>query len=165
MPGLLLKRRSPPPVAALAVPSKTGPLPPHYVRAMALTLGFIGIVTRDMAASLDFYRVLGAPVPAGAQTEPHVDARLTDGTTLAWDTVDVIRSFHPDYALPEGGHRIALAFRQESPEEVDALYSRLTAAGYEGVVEPWDAFWGQRYATVLDPDGNAVDLFAVLSSH
>jgi uncharacterized glyoxalase superfamily protein PhnB len=23
-----------------------------------------------------------------------------------------------------------------------------------------DAFWGQRYATVLDPDGNPVDLFA-----
>ena len=28
--------------------------------------------------------------------------------------------------------------------------------------EPWDAFWGQRYATVLDPDGNSVDLFAAL---
>ncbi|MGB5655838.1 MAG: glyoxalase, partial [Acidimicrobiia bacterium] len=25
---------------------------------------------------------------------------------------------------------------------------------------PFDAFWGQRYATVLDPDGNGVDLFA-----
>jgi uncharacterized glyoxalase superfamily protein PhnB len=25
-----------------------------------------------------------------------------------------------------------------------------------------DAFWGQRYATVLDPDGNSVDLFASL---
>jgi hypothetical protein len=25
-----------------------------------------------------------------------------------------------------------------------------------------DAFWGQRYATVLDPDGNPVDLFAPL---
>jgi uncharacterized glyoxalase superfamily protein PhnB len=29
---------------------------------------------------------------------------------------------------------------------------------------PWDAFWGQRYATVLDPDGNSVDLFAALPS-
>ncbi|MFL6036949.1 MAG: glyoxalase, partial [Gaiellaceae bacterium] len=28
--------------------------------------------------------------------------------------------------------------------------------------EPFDAFWGQRYATVVDPDGNAVDLFAPL---
>ena len=29
--------------------------------------------------------------------------------------------------------------------------------------EPWDAFWGQRYAQIHDPDGNVVDLFAPLS--
>jgi len=29
--------------------------------------------------------------------------------------------------------------------------------------EPWDAFWGQRYAIVRDPDGNGVDLFAPLA--
>jgi uncharacterized glyoxalase superfamily protein PhnB len=46
---------------------------------------------------------------------------------------------------------------------VDAAYQRLTAAGYAGRKEPWDAFWGQRYATVLDPDGNSVDLFAPLT--
>ena len=33
-------------------------------------------------------------------------------------------------------------------------------AGYEGHKEPWDAFWGHRYAIVHDPDGNGVDLFA-----
>ena len=27
---------------------------------------------------------------------------------------------------------------------------------------PWDAFWGQRYAIVTDPDGNHVELFAPL---
>jgi len=26
----------------------------------------------------------------------------------------------------------------------------------------WNAFWGQRYACVLDPDGNQIDLFASL---
>jgi hypothetical protein len=29
-------------------------------------------------------------------------------------------------------------------------------------LEPWDAFCGQRYAEVEDPDGNVVDLFAPL---
>jgi uncharacterized glyoxalase superfamily protein PhnB len=38
------------------------------------------------------------------------------------------------------------------------------AAGYHSELEPFDAFWGQRYATVLDPDGNGVDLFAPLAS-
>ena len=36
------------------------------------------------------------------------------------------------------------------------------AAGHRGHLEPFDAFWGQRYATVLDPDGNGVDLYAPL---
>ena len=26
------------------------------------------------------------------------------------------------------------------------------AAGFEGEKEPWDAFWGQRYALLGDPD-------------
>ena len=63
---------------------------------MALRLGFIGIVTRDMSASLAFYRLLGAPVPDGSD-ESHVDIRLEDGIVLAWDTIDLIRSLDPGY--------------------------------------------------------------------
>ena len=55
---------------------------------------------------------------------------------------------------------MALAFECDSPEEVNATFKELVAAGYSGHLEPWDAFWGQRYATVEDPDGNGVDLFA-----
>jgi uncharacterized glyoxalase superfamily protein PhnB len=33
-------------------------------------------------------------------------------------------------------------------------------AGFKGKKEPWDAFWGQRYACALDPDGYQIDLFA-----
>jgi uncharacterized glyoxalase superfamily protein PhnB len=45
---------------------------------------------------------------------------------------------------------------------VDSLYAELTGAGYEGHLAPWDAFWGQRYAVLRDPDGNDVALFAAL---
>jgi uncharacterized glyoxalase superfamily protein PhnB len=45
---------------------------------------------------------------------------------------------------------------------VDALHQKLTGAGYASRKAPWDAFWGQRYATVEDPDGNPVDLFCPL---
>lgn len=38
----------------------------------------------------------------------------------------------------------------------------IIASGFKGGKEPWDAFWGQRYASVEDPDGNSVDLFAQL---
>lgn len=57
---------------------------------MTAKLGFIGIVVRDMPASLEFYRALGVSVPEGQTGEPHVDTRLEDGTVLAWDTVAMI---------------------------------------------------------------------------
>lgn len=132
---------------------------------MALALGFIGIVTRDMAASLAFYRTLGVRIDDGQDDAPHVDAVLDDGTALAWDTVDTIRTFDPGYEPAEGGHRIALAFAHVHPAGVDAAYATVVAAGYPGHVAPWDAFWGQRYATVLDPDGNSIDLYAPLAAN
>lgn len=132
---------------------------------MAPSLGLIGIVTRDLARSLAFYRALGVPVPEGLEHEPHVDVVLEGGTTLAWDTVAMVRSFDPGYEPPTGGHHIALAFDEGSPAEVDAAYARLVGAGYEGRVAPWDAVWGQRYAVVLDPDGNSIDLYAALADN
>jgi catechol 2,3-dioxygenase-like lactoylglutathione lyase family enzyme len=122
-------------------------------------LDMIGLVVRDLEASLAFYRLLGIEVEGG---EGHVEATLPGGLRIAWDTVDVIRSFDPEWAEPSGGSRIALAFLCDSPADVDARYAELTGAGYEGHKEPWDAFWGQRYAQVKDPDGNTVDLFAPL---
>lgn len=59
---------------------------------------------------------------------------------------------------------VGLAFVCDSPAEVDALYRELVDAGHEGHLEPWDAVWGQRYATVHDPDGNAIELFAALET-
>ena len=146
----------------MAVSFKTRVDPAGYGAGMALKLGFIGIVTADMTASLAFYRALGVPVPEGVDDAPHVDAVLEDGTTIAWDTVETVRGFDPEYVVPVGGHRIALAFDQGVPDEVDRIYAALVAAGHRGHVAPWDAHWGQRYATLLDPDGNSIDLFAAL---
>jgi catechol 2,3-dioxygenase-like lactoylglutathione lyase family enzyme len=123
----------------------------------------IGLVVRDVAASLAFYRRLGVPVPEGAEDAPHAEATLPGGLRLAWDTVEVVRSFDPAWSEPGGGHRIALAFQCADPAEVDRVYAELVAAGHPGHLEPWDAVWGQRYAVVHDPDGNAVDLFAPLA--
>jgi catechol 2,3-dioxygenase-like lactoylglutathione lyase family enzyme len=130
---------------------------------MTLRPAVIEIVVSDMAASLAFYRRLGLDVPAEADTEPHVDADLGGGLRIAWDTEDTIRSFDPGWTRPaKAGHRMALAFACDSPEEVDRSYADLTGAGYEGHLAPWDAFWGMRYAVVHDPDGTPIDLFAAL---
>ena len=121
----------------------------------------IGIVVRDLGRSLAFYRQLGLDIPAEAEEAPHVEAALPGGLRLMWDPLETVQSFDPDYVMPGGGHRISLAFACDSPTEVDELYERLVRE-YEGEKAPWDAPWGQRYAIVLDPDGNAVDLFAPL---
>jgi catechol 2,3-dioxygenase-like lactoylglutathione lyase family enzyme len=121
---------------------------------------FISLVVQDMAATLAFYRRLGLDIPSGAESEPHVEAALPGGLRIAWDTEEVIRSFAPDWSPTPGSGRIALAFRCDSPPQVDTVYAELVGAGYKGYLKPWDAVWGQRYAVVLDPDGNGVDLYA-----
>lgn len=122
-------------------------------------LDLIGIVVRNMGESLRFYRLLGLDIPANVEHESHVEANLPGGVRLAWDTVESISGLFEDWVTPVG-HRIGLAFLCDSPKEVDALYHKVIDSGYQGVREPWDAFWGQRYANVLDTDGNLVDLFA-----
>ncbi|WP_406863759.1 VOC family protein [Streptomyces sp. HUAS MG47] len=123
-------------------------------------LDLVGLVVADMAASLAFYRRLGLDLPAGAENAPHVEAVLPGGLRIAWDTEEVVRSFDPQWTRPGGGDRMGLAFRCDSPAQVDAVYEELVAAGHRGHLKPWDAEWGQRYAVVLDPDGCGVSLFA-----
>jgi catechol 2,3-dioxygenase-like lactoylglutathione lyase family enzyme len=125
-------------------------------------LDLIGLHVRDMAASLAFYRRLGLELPPEADVEGHVEATLPGGLRVGWDTAEVMRSFDPGWKPAEEGAAFTLAFLCDSPAEVDELYAELTGAGYEGHLEPWDAFWGQRYAIVLDPDDNDVALFAPL---
>ncbi|WP_214405423.1 VOC family protein [Pseudonocardia lacus] len=125
-------------------------------------LSAVGIVAADMAATLAFYRRLGLDIPADADTAPHAEVTLPGGLRLLFDTEDTVRSFHPGWSPVAGAGRIGLAFAVADAAAVDALYADLVGAGYHGELAPFDAFWGQRYATVQDPDGNGVDLFAPL---
>jgi uncharacterized glyoxalase superfamily protein PhnB len=121
--------------------------------SMRARLDVIGIVVADMGRALAFYRELGLEPAAGAENEGHVEAALPGGLRVAWDTIETIRSFDPDWEAPSGGQRIGLAFRVDSPGEVDRLYTHLESRGYRGHMPPWDAFWGQRYAQVCDQTG------------
>jgi catechol 2,3-dioxygenase-like lactoylglutathione lyase family enzyme len=125
-------------------------------------LSAIGIVASDVARSLTFYRDLGFAVPDGAEEEPHVEIPLPGGLRLLIDTEDTIRSFDPGWAATTGSARSGLALECADPADVDATYQRMVDAGHQGHLEPWDAFWGQRYAVLHDPDGTAIDLFAPL---
>ena len=129
---------------------------------MTPRLDFFGIVVGDMARSIAFYRKLGLDFPEGAEGEGHVEAELPGGFRYALDTEEVIRSFDPEWQRPTGGHAEAGAFRCDSPAEVDQVYAELIAAGGNAHKEPWDAFWGMRYAQLTDPDGTLLSLYALL---
>ena len=123
-------------------------------------LNAIGIVVRDMAATIRFYRLLGIDVPE-TPDEGHVDVELPNGFRLMFDTEEVMQSFRDNWSR-EAGNQAALAFECSSPAEVDEVYARVTGAGFDSEKEPWAAFWGQHYAQLRDPNGVGVDLYASL---
>jgi uncharacterized glyoxalase superfamily protein PhnB len=123
-------------------------------------LNAAGIVSSDMGRSIGFYRALGLDLPE-APGEGHIEATSANGFRLMLDSEDVIKSFRPDWSRSQG-NQLSLAFECSSAAEVDEIYGRVVAAGFTGEKEPWDAFWGQRYAQLADPDGVPVDLFAAL---
>src|SRR6478736_6314986 len=123
-------------------------------------LNAIGIVVSDMAQSIRFYRALGLDVPETPE-EGHVDTFLPNGVRFMLDTEETVLSFRPDWTRATG-NQVGLALECASAAEVDETYGRLVDAGFHGEKEPWDAFWGQRYAQLQDPDGVGVDLYAAL---
>jgi uncharacterized glyoxalase superfamily protein PhnB len=121
-------------------------------------LDAIGVVSSDLARSRAFYHLLGIDFADG---DDHIEATMPNGVRLMLDTEEVMISFRPDWRR-ETGNQTTLAFACGSPGEVDETYERIVGAGFAAEKEPWDAFWGYRYAQVRDPDGVPVDLFAAL---
>ena len=124
-------------------------------------LNAIGIVAADMGESIRFYRLLGLDVPE-TPDEGHVDTFLPNGVRFMLDSEETMRSFMDGWQR-ETGNQVGIAFECSSPSEVDEIYARVTEAGFHGDKEPWDAFWGQRYAILKDPSGVDVSLYAPLS--
>lgn len=123
-------------------------------------LHMLNVVVADMAASLDFYRRLGAAVPGGRAADAHVQLRMPGGFSLELDTAESARLWHAGWRADPASAGVVLGFLLPSREAVDARYAELTSAGYPGRQPPFDAFWGARYAIVADPDGHDVGLMS-----
>lgn len=126
------------------------------------TLNVIDLVVSDIDAAIAFYRRLGVEFQVDPTYPDHAGCDLPSGLHLMLDTEEFRGKTTDGWTRPAGGARNFLAFQFPTPPEVDAKYTELTGAGYRGLHAPWDAFWGMRYATVLDPDGNGIDLYANL---
>ncbi len=127
-------------------------------------LDAVGIVVSDLKRAVDFYRLLGVPFEAGAgdSEHGHAEAVLEGGVRFMLDTEGSMRQFDPGWRRHEGASGATVAFQCAKPRDVDELYRRALESGARAHKQPWDAFWGQRYAQLRDPDGNPIDLYSAL---
>lgn len=112
---------------------------------------------RDMAATLAFYRRLALQIHARPDwVAHHVEVELPNGFTLEFDSVEMPQSYDAGWAGRSPGTSGVLDFSLPTRDTVDALHAEMTDAGHPGCQEPYDepydAFWGARYAIVEDPD-------------
>jgi catechol 2,3-dioxygenase-like lactoylglutathione lyase family enzyme len=121
----------------------------------------IGVTSGDFAATVRFYGLLGFNFPSFAKDAKHLEATTPPGEVrLMIDDVELMKSIMGRDPRPPTHSSFAIL--SDSPASVDAACERVRAAGFAVVKQPWDAFWGQRYAVVADPDGYMGDLFAPL---
>jgi uncharacterized glyoxalase superfamily protein PhnB len=123
----------------------------------------IDLIARDYDSTIAFYRRLGLEVHDGSDGEiRHADVEF-DGTEIHIDNEYLAGLYNSSWRSGRQP-RVIAGFRVQSRDDVDARYADVTGAGYSGVQEPYDAFWGARYAILADPDGNHVSLMSPIDS-
>ncbi len=128
----------------------------------ALQLDQFNLVATDVAVSVAFYEALGlefAPTP-DEWASHHRSAVLSSGVDFDIDSPQFASVWNAGWRGRPGRPSGVLGFRLDSRNDVDARCAALHAAGYVVQQQPYDTFWGARYAIVEDPDGNAVGLMS-----
>jgi len=108
---------------------------------MITALSAITLATRDMAASVRFYRLCGFEMLYGGEGASFTSFRAGE-------------SYLNVTAEPTEAKWWGRAIFYES--DVDGLYARLVAAGIAPQAPPRDATWGERFFHVADPDGHEI---------
>jgi catechol 2,3-dioxygenase-like lactoylglutathione lyase family enzyme len=134
------------------------------------TLGQINLVCGDLDASIAFYRRLGVEVPEDrvwrTPTAAHHASAAEQDQAIALDLDST--AFAQRWNSGWKGHadlrgRVVVGFSVPTRADVDGVFRDMAGAGYRGLQEPHDAFWGARYAIIEDPDGIAVSVMSPVS--
>lgn len=120
----------------------------------------VNIVVSDMEASVEFYRLLGLDIPDTAPAwQAHHRTATSHGVDIDFDSAEFAQRWNKGSGGVSANSSV-LGFRLASRQAVDEMYNRVVSAGYGVQQEPYDTFWGSRYAIVEDPDGNPVGLMS-----
>jgi catechol 2,3-dioxygenase-like lactoylglutathione lyase family enzyme len=136
------------------------------------TLNQINLVCGDLNASIAFYRKLGVEIPDTAVWRTSTGGHhVSAGDRSAEQIIDFdldSTAFAQCWNAGWKGRndlsgRVVVGFGVPTRTDVDAIFRDMVGAGYRGLQEPHDAFWGARYAIIEDPDGIAVGLMSPVS--
>ena len=123
-----------------------------------MKIAAVAVSATDLSRAVAFYELLGFRFPPLEAETKHIESEA--GVRLMIDEAAFLAELYGE--APRPGNTAGFALLFESPADVDAAASRVADAGQSVVTPPYDAPWGQRYATVADPDGYRTDLFALL---
>lgn len=129
-----------------------------------MKLNAIGVTASDMKKSRKFYELLGFKFNDAEADTDHIDTIASgDEARLMIDSEKLATELLGE--KPRPSNHSAFALECESAAEVDEIANKVKENGFEVEKGPWDAFWGQRYAVVKDPDGYKIDLYARLKQN
>ena len=116
------------------------------------SISAVTLLTLDMAAAVAFYRALGFRLLYGSPEAPFTSFRVGAGyLNLQLD--------------PVGSSRKGIWGRVVFwVDDVDAMYRRALAAGFDPEASPADAPWGERYFHIRDRDGHELSFAHPLAS-
>ena len=122
----------------------------------------IGIVTAQFETMKTFYKEVMA-MEVLIEMDEFVEFKQ-EGIRFAISTHEVMykATGAPGFLKDCKGHSFELAFRVNTPEEVDKTYKELIEKRAKAVAEPADMPWNQRTAFFADPDGNVHEVFTDL---
>jgi uncharacterized glyoxalase superfamily protein PhnB len=123
-----------------------------------MNIAAVAVSATDLSSAVAFYELLGFRFPPLQADTKHIESGA--GVRLMIDDAAFLTELHGE--PPRPGNIAGFAVLFNAPADVDTVASRVAAAGHTVVTQPYDAPWGQRYATVADPDGYQADLFCVL---
>lgn len=126
-----------------------------------MKLNAVAITSSDIKRSIQFYEILGFQFPKFKDDEQHTESIVQDNETkLMIDSEKLSTELLGEKPFPSNHSSFAIEF--DSAEEVNEIAKEVEKNGFVVNKYPWNAFWGQRYCVVEDPDGYKLDLYSKL---
>ena len=126
-----------------------------------MKLNAVAVSSEDLKKSAEFYSIIGFKFPELKEGDDHLESIVEPGQTkLMIDSKKLMTELIGE--VPRPGNTSSFAIEYDNANELDLIVEKLKSSGFVIKKEPWDAFWGQRYAVVMDPGGYSVDLYSKL---